>query len=93
MAIVWLASFPKSGNTWARALLANYMLADDKPVAINRLSDLALSDATLKPYEMAAGRPLAHASLADIMPFKAKAHEIIAKSQPGMGTMPTTSSA
>lgn len=92
MAIVWLASFPKSGNTWARALLANYMLADDKPVAINRLSDLALSDATLKPYEMAAGRPLAGASLADIMPLKAKAHEIIAKSRPGM-TLAKTHSA
>jgi len=23
--IIWLASYPKSGNTWLRALLANYL--------------------------------------------------------------------
>ncbi len=31
--IVWLASYPKSGNTWFRMLLAN--LRSDKPVDIN----------------------------------------------------------
>lgn len=34
--IVWLASYPKSGNTWMRALLAN--LKADKPVDINALA-------------------------------------------------------
>lgn len=33
--IVWLASFPKSGNTWLRLLLAN--LAADEPCSINDL--------------------------------------------------------
>jgi len=27
--IVWLSSFPKSGNTWVRFLLANYLKGDD----------------------------------------------------------------
>lgn len=31
----WLASYPKSGNTWMRLLLANYLSADDRPVSIN----------------------------------------------------------
>lgn len=35
--IVWLASFPKSGNTWLRILLANLLTPDDGPVDINRL--------------------------------------------------------
>lgn len=35
--IVWLASYPKSGNTWFRALLANYLSNRDKPVDINNL--------------------------------------------------------
>jgi hypothetical protein len=36
-AIVWLASYPKSGNTWVRTLLANYLGGDDQPVDINAL--------------------------------------------------------
>lgn len=35
--IVWLASYPKSGNTWTRALLANYIRDRDEPVHINNL--------------------------------------------------------
>jgi hypothetical protein len=36
-AIVWLASYPKSGNTWVRILLANYLSGSDQPVDINEL--------------------------------------------------------
>lgn len=35
--IVWLASYPKSGNTWVRVLLANYLSREPEPVDINRL--------------------------------------------------------
>lgn len=35
--IYWLASYPKSGNTWLRALLTNYRRDRDEPVAINEL--------------------------------------------------------
>jgi aryl sulfotransferase len=37
MRLVWLASYPKSGNTWMRALLANLKTGDDTPSDINRL--------------------------------------------------------
>ena len=33
--IVWLASYPRSGNTWLRLLLANFLSASDEPVGIN----------------------------------------------------------
>jgi hypothetical protein len=33
--IDWLASYPKSGNTWMRMLLANYYREDDQPHDIN----------------------------------------------------------
>lgn len=36
--IVWLASYPKSGNTWFRALLANALSDSDTPVSINALT-------------------------------------------------------
>lgn len=34
---VWLASYPKSGNTWMRALLTNYIQDGQQPAAINQL--------------------------------------------------------
>jgi hypothetical protein len=34
---VWLASYPKSGNTWFRMLVANLTAKDGKPVDINDL--------------------------------------------------------
>ncbi|MBI4647125.1 MAG: sulfotransferase domain-containing protein [Bacteroidia bacterium] len=35
--IVWLASYPKSGNTWFRVFLANLLDDSDKPSDINKL--------------------------------------------------------
>lgn len=78
MPLLWLASFPKSGNTWMRALLANYLAGGKAGVPLARLSDFAVSDATLAPYERAAGKRLPNASVADIMPFKAQAHALLA---------------
>ncbi len=37
MSIVWLASYPKSGNTWLRAVLSNYRNESGGPADINRL--------------------------------------------------------
>ncbi len=34
--IDWLASYPKSGNTWMRLLLANYYSEQDEPYDINK---------------------------------------------------------
>ena len=33
--VVWLASYPKSGNTWVRFLLANFLADSEAPVSIN----------------------------------------------------------
>jgi aryl sulfotransferase len=35
--IVWLASYPKSGNTWLRVLLTNFLSKADEPADINAL--------------------------------------------------------
>lgn len=35
--IVWLVSYPKSGNTWVRIFLTNYTLDEAEPVNINKL--------------------------------------------------------
>ena len=35
---IWLASYPKSGNTWLRVLLANVSAGGQQPVDINKIS-------------------------------------------------------
>src|SRR4030065_1748814 len=35
--IIWLSSYPKSGNTWMRVLLTNYLHNSDAPADINKL--------------------------------------------------------
>jgi hypothetical protein len=37
--LIWIASYPKSGNTWFRAFLANYLSDSDSPVNINNLKE------------------------------------------------------
>ena len=35
--ICWIASYPKSGNTWMRAFIANYLDNGPRPVDLNEL--------------------------------------------------------
>ena len=77
MSIVWLASYPKSGNTWLRAVLTNYLRDDREPASINALvggpvaSDretfseiVGLDSSDLTPEEILRHRPLFHELLA-----------------------------
>ncbi|MEL7187653.1 MAG: sulfotransferase domain-containing protein, partial [Pseudomonadota bacterium] len=48
--LLWLASYPKSGNTWLRAFLSNYIWNQPEPVAVNDLSKLGTSDAAADLY-------------------------------------------
>ena len=55
--IIWLASYPKSGNTWVRAFLANYISNTKKPFPINELGNFTLDDMRMAFYEKAANKP------------------------------------
>ncbi len=41
--IFWLASYPKSGNTWFRIVLANVLKPSDAPIDINRITTGAIA--------------------------------------------------
>lgn len=56
--IVWMASYPKSGNTWARIFLANYVANVDAPVPINNAHRIAMGDSIAKTYRMVAGQAI-----------------------------------
>ncbi len=56
--IYWLASYPKSGNTWFRIVLANLQADQDIPVSINELPTSIASDRAL--FDRIAGIESAH---------------------------------
>ena len=49
--IVWLASFPKSGNTWLRLLIANLLNDGEEAVDINRIPDLGAMASARAPFD------------------------------------------
>lgn len=71
--LVWLASYPKSGNTWVRAFLHNYILNAETPCSINSLVDFSVSECAMAffgapgevmaPREVQARRPQVHEAL------------------------------
>lgn len=79
--IVWLASFPKSGNTWVRTFLASYFLGD---IDINHLRRFTTGDGRLDFFHRAAGGN--YDSSSDFMAYakvRTKALELIAASRDG----------
>lgn len=55
--IVWLASYPKSGNTWLRIFLANYIFNLDRPVPINQVHRIGMGDSVATAYRKVAKNP------------------------------------
>ncbi len=42
--ILWLASYPKSGNTWMRVFLANLILNEPDPLPLQRINEVCSSE-------------------------------------------------
>lgn len=82
--ILWLASYPKSGNTWLRAFLANYLLDGEAPVPLNALPTFAAGDMRAEPYAALAGRPAATLSRAEINRLRPAVHRSIAQARRGI---------
>lgn len=64
--LVWLASYIKSGNTWMRFLLVNYLLDRDEPLPISEIGRYTYGDMAARAFQRVAGRPLAELSLREI---------------------------
>jgi hypothetical protein len=47
--IIWLASYPKSGNTWVRLFLENLLISDESPIDINSQKHFITGD-TGRPW-------------------------------------------
>ena len=81
--IIWLASFPKSGNTWMRYLLAQYFMPKEQAPDINHISRFTTSDARQDIYDRVAGRRFEGGTFDDWVRIRPALMRHIAQSRPG----------
>lgn len=81
--IVWLASYPKSGNTWLRAFLANLVANRSDPVPLGELALYAEDEANPDLFSLLAGRSSAGLELAEIAALRPQVHVAIAQRAQG----------
>ncbi len=78
--ILWLASYPKSGNTWLRAFLANYLSNAKEAVAINDLPKHILGDNLRQHYLQFSGLKDDELDAAKIAELRPRVHQWMALS-------------
>jgi hypothetical protein len=80
--IVWLASYPKSGNTWLRAFLANLIANRTEPVPLAELPKYGDLEARPDLFTQAAGRPSTELTFDEISALRPGVHAAIAAAAP-----------
>lgn len=81
--IVWLASYPKSGNTWLRAFLSNLVANRATPLNPDELRDFTDEEARAGRFTELAGRPNTELSPEDIAALRPEVHALIARDAQG----------
>jgi hypothetical protein len=81
--IVWLASYPKSGNTWMRAFLHNYLENASEAAAINSLDRFFANENMPQWYQGLSDKPLDTLSPVEVCALRSRVHERIAAANPG----------
>jgi hypothetical protein len=81
--IVWLAAYPKSGTTWLRAFLHNFLQQADRPHDINRLTDFSASECDAALYRPYDPRPASLYTDAQVQALRPRVHRDLALASPG----------
>jgi len=81
-AIIWLASYPKSGNTWTRAFLHNLLMDPKEPADINALNRFCLGEDKAQYYSQFDKRPLTELTFKEVMTLRPKVHEVLTAAFP-----------
>ncbi|MEE8506681.1 MAG: sulfotransferase domain-containing protein [Kiloniellales bacterium] len=81
-AIIWLASYPKSGNTWARAFLHNLLMNREQPSNINELYTFCLGEDKAEYYNQFDPRPLSTLTAKEVAELRPKVHDLLTKAHP-----------
>jgi len=82
--ICWIASYPKSGNTWMRAFIGNYLQNAARPVGINHLLGLSTAEARADRYaRYTGGRPTTELGAEEICAIRPLVQADIAREASG----------
>ena len=73
--ILWLASYPKSGNTWVRVFLANLILGEAEPLALQRINEVTSSEPNEVWFKPLCGQPPSTLSKKQIAALRVRAQE------------------
>jgi len=76
--IIWLASYPKSGNTWMRILLTNYLRDGEEPASINSL-DLHLISSAREIFDDNVGLEASDLTQEEIERYRPYVYEMISE--------------
>src|SRR6056297_24894 len=79
MQTVWLASYPKSGNTWFRVFLSNLLYPEFAPVDPNRLPLNNLIASARSPFHEIVGVPPSLLSPDEIDSLRPSVDQIIGR--------------
>ena len=80
--ILWLASYPRSGNTWVRALLHNLLRRPATAYDINRLQDFTLIDSQARWYRVFDPRPCEELTKEEVAALRPRVHEAMTRAFP-----------
>lgn len=80
--LVWLASYPKSGNTWLRLFLANLFANPDAPYDINGLTNFTFGENRGDLYEQVSGQPFESLDDEALNRLRPEVHRFIAGVRP-----------
>ena len=80
--LIWIASYPKSGNTWVRIFLNTILINPEEPLSINEISRLTISDSMPVFYEKLAGKPIWEFDIDEVTRYRAKVHRAMTRLHP-----------
>jgi hypothetical protein len=91
--ILWIASYPKSGNTWTRTFLHNLLKileeGDGTPQDINGMNEFTTWEISAAAYERHLGKPPKDCDRKEIAALRPKVQEEIAERTDGLAMVKT----
>lgn len=80
--LIWIASYPKSGNTWVRIFLNTILINPEQPLSINEISRLTIQDSQPTLYEKLAGKSISDFDLDEVTRYRPRVHREMTKLHP-----------
>lgn len=80
--LVWLASYPKSGNTWVRAFLHNLLHNAKTPIDIDSIHEFCRGDTDAHWYAQLTDKPYDQLSKQEQAALRPKVHALLTRTSP-----------